>query len=170
MKWNSSHISCRQSSTTKRTRFSQPGTLSLAEILGRPSRPLRLLSLSTPRTFQPSLQGSSFSHRNARLNLPSPPPRPHSVRTAGGTDRPINDATSPTPCAPFVRFIILVWLTDVRIPPAPGAGTISQSHPVVRPRPPIAATAVTTTLPHSENVRLALPRLSPPEPALQCPP
>jgi len=42
----------------------------------------------------------------------------------------------PTRRALFVRFTILARLTDVRIPPAPGAGTISQSHPVVRPRPP----------------------------------
>jgi len=68
--------------------------------------------------------------------LPSPPPRPPSGGTAGDTDMPINDAPLPTPRAPFVRFTILVWRTDVRIPPAPGAGTISQSRPVVRPRPP----------------------------------
>jgi len=170
MKRNSSHISGKQSSTTKRPRFSQPGTLTLAEILGRPSRPLRWLSPSTPTTFRPSLQGSLSSPRNARSNLPSPPPRPPSVRTAGDTDTPINDAPPPTPRAPFVRFIILARLTDARIQPAPGAGTISQSHPVVRPRPPIAATAVTTTLPRSENVRLDLPRLSPPEPGLRPPP
>jgi len=79
----------------------------------------------------------------------------------------MNDAPQPTPRASFVRFIILARLTYVRIPPAPGAGTISQSDLVVQPRPPIAATAVITTLPHSGNVRLDLPRLSPPEPALQ---
>jgi len=73
----------------------------------------------------------------------------------------------PTPRAPFVRFTILVRLTDARIPPAPGAGTISQSRPVVRPRPSIAATAPTTTLLHSQNVRLDLPRLALPEPTLQ---
>ena len=61
-----------------------------------------------------------------------------------------------TPRAPFVRFTILVRLTGTRIQPAPGAGTISQCHPVVRPRPPIAVTAVVTTLPHSGNVRLDL--------------
>jgi len=83
---------------------------------------------------------------------------------------PINDAPPPTPRAPFVRFSILARLTDARIPPAPGAGTITQSHPVVRPRPPIALTAVVTTLPHSGNVRLDLLRLSPPEPARQPPP
>ena len=113
------------------------------------------------------LQGSSSSLRNARLNLPSPPPEPPSVRTAGDTDTPINDAPPPTPRAPFVRFIILARLTDARIQPAPGTGTISQSHPVVRPRPPIAVTAVVTTLPRSGNVRLDLPRLSPPEPTPQ---
>jgi len=170
MKRNSSHISGKQPSTTKRPRFSQPGTLTLAEILGQPSRPLRWLSPSTPRTFRPSHQGSSSSHRNARSNLPSLPPEPPSVRTAGDTDMPINDAPPPTPRVPFVRFTILARLTDVRIPPAPGAGIISLSHPVVRPRPPIAATAVITTLPHSGSVRLDLPRLSPPEPALQPPP
>jgi len=73
---------------------------------------------------------------------------------------------APTPRAPSVRFIILARLTDARIRPAPGAGTISQSHPVVRPRPPIAVTAVVTTLPHSGSVRLDLPRLSQPEPTL----
>ena len=166
-KKNSSHISGKQSSTTKRPRFSQPGTLTVAEILGQPSRPLRWLSLSTPRTFRPSQQGSSFSHRNARSNLPSPPPEPPSVRTAGDTDTPINDAPPPTPRAPFVRFTILAQLTDARIQPAPAAGTIRQSLAVVRPRPPIAVTAVVTTLPHSENVRLDLSRLSPPEPTLQ---
>jgi len=164
MKRNSSHISGKQSSTTKRPRFSQPGTLTLAEILGRPSRPLRWLSPSTPTTFRPSLQGSLSSPRNARSNLPSPPPSLPSVRIAGDTDTPINDAPPPTPRAPFVRFIILARLTDARIQPAPGAGTISQSHPVVRPRPPIAVTAVVTTLPHSGSVRLDLPRLSQPEP------
>ena len=167
MKKNSSPISGKQSSTTKRPRFSQPGTLTLAEILGQPSRPLRWLSPLTPRTFWPSHQGSSSSHRNVRLTLPSPPPEAPSVRTVGDTDTPINDAPPPTLRAPFVRFIILARLTDVRIPPAPGAGTISQSHPVVRPRPPITATAVMTTLPHSENVRLDLPPLAAPEPALQ---
>ena len=172
MKRNSSHISGKQSSTTKRPRFSQPGTLTLAEILGRPSRPLRWLSPSTPTRFRPgpSLQGSSSSHRNARSNLPSPPPEPPSVRTAGDTDTPINDAPPPTPRAPFVPFIILARLTDARIQPAPGAGTISQSHPVVRPRPPIAVTAVVTTLPRSENVQLDLHHLSPPEPTPQLPP
>jgi len=164
MKRNSSHISGKQSSTTKRPRFSQPGTLTLAEILGQPSRPLRWLSPSTPTTYRSSLQGSSSSLRNARSNLPSPPPSLPRVRTAGDTDTPINDAPQLTPRAPFVRFTILARLTDARIQPAPGAGTISQSHPVVRPRPPIAVTAVTTTLPHSGNVRLDLPRLSSPEP------
>jgi len=170
MKRNPSHISGKQSSTTKPPRFSQPGTLTLAEILRQRSRPLRWLSPSTPRTFRPSHQGSSSSHRNARSNLPSPPPEPPSARTAGDTDTPINDAPPPTPHVALVRVIILAQLTDVRIPPAPGAGTISQSHPVVRPRPPIAATAVMTTLPHSGNVRLDLPRLSPLEPPLQPPP
>jgi len=146
------------------------GTLTLAEILGRPSRPLRWLSPSTPTTFRPLPQGSSSSRRNVRLNLPSPPPEPPSVRTAGDTDTPINDAPPPTPRAPFVRFTILARLTDARIQPAPGAGTISQSHPVVRPRPPIAVTAVVTTLPRSENVRLDLPRLSQPEPTRPPPP
>jgi len=167
MKRNSSHISGKQSSTTKRPRFSQPGTLTLAEILGRPSRPLQWLSPSTPRTIQPSHQGSSSSHRNARSNLPSPPAEPPSVETAGGTDTPINDAPPPTPRAPFVRFTILARLTNVKIPHAPGAGTISQSHPVVRPRSPIAVTAVMTTLPPTASVRLDLPRLSPPEPTRQ---
>jgi len=164
MKRNSSHISGKQSSTTKRPRFSQPGTLTLAEILGRPSRPLWWLSPSTPSTFRPLPQRSSSSRRNERLNLPSPPPEPPSVETAGDTDTPINDAPPPTPRAPLVCFILLAWLTDARIQPAPGAGTISQSHPVVRPRPPIAVTAVTTTLPHSGSVQLDLPRLSQPEP------
>jgi len=50
-----------------------------------------------------------------------------------------------------------------RIPPASGAGTIRQSYPVVRPRPPIPATAVTTTLPHSRIVRLDLAQLAPPD-------
>ena len=145
----------------------QPGTLTLADILGRPSRPLRWLSPSTPTTYRPLLQGSSSSRRNERSNLPSPPPEPPSARTAGDTDTPINDAPPPTPCAPFVRFTILARLTDAKIQPAPGAGTISQSHPVVRPRPPIAVTAVVTTLPHLENVRLDLSRLSPPDPTLQ---
>jgi len=170
MKRNSSHISGKQSSTTKRSRFSQPGTLTLAEILGRPSRPLRWLSPSTPRTFRPSLPGSSSTHRNARLNLPSPPAEPPSARTAGDTDTPIRDAPPPTPRAPFVRFTILARLTDARIQPAPGTGTISQSHPDVRPRPPTAVTAVTTTLPPSGSVQLDLPRLFQPEPTRQPPP
>jgi len=130
MKRNSSHISGKQSSTTKPPRFSQPGILTLAEILGRPSRPVRWLSPSTPRTFRPSHEGSSSSHRNARSNLPSPPPEPPRVETVGDTDMPINDALPPTPRALFVRFIILARLTDVRIPPVPGAERLSQSHPV----------------------------------------
>ena len=128
------------------------------------------MSPSTPTTFRPSLPGSSSSHRNERLNLPSPPPEPPSARTAGDTDTPIRDAPPPTPRVPFVRFIILAQLTDARIQHAPGTGTISQSHPVVRPRPPTAVTAVTTTLPPSGSVLLDLPRLSPPEPARQPPP
>jgi len=166
----SSHISGKQSSTTKRARFSQTGTLTLAEILGRPRRPLPWLSPSTPTTFRPSHQGSSSSLRNARSNLPSPPPERPSVETVGDTDTPINDALPPTPRAPFVRFIILARLTDVRIPHAPGAATISQSHPVARRHPPIAATAVVTSLPHSRNVWLDLPHLSPPKPARPPPP
>ena len=85
-----------------------------------------------------------------------------SVETVGDTDTPTKDAPPPTQCAPFVRFTLLVRLTDVRISPAPGAGTLSQSHPVVRPAPPIAATVVMTTLPHSKNVRLDLTQLAPP--------
>ena len=146
MKRNSSHISGRQSLTTKQPRFSQPGTLTLAEILGTPSRQLRWLSPSTSSMFRPLPQQSSSSPRGARLNSPSQPTSPPSAETAGDTDTPINDAPPPTPRAPFVRFTILARLTDVRIPPAPGAETISQSHPVARPRSPIAATAVTTTL------------------------
>jgi len=164
MKRNSSHISGKQSSTTKRPRFSQPGTLTLAEILGRPTRPLSWLSPSTPRTLRPLPQGSSSLHRNARSNFHSAPPEPPSVETAGDTDTPINDAPLPTRFAPFVCFIILVRHTDVRIPHSPRAETNSQSHPGARLRPLIAATAVMTSLPHSGNVRLDLPRLSPPEP------
>ena len=167
MKRKSSPISGKQSSMTKRPRFSQPGALTLAEILGRPSSPLRWLSPSTPRTYQPSQQGSSSSPRNARSNLPSPSPEPPSVETAGDTDTPINDAPPPTPRVPFVRFIILARLTDVRIPPAPGAEIISQSRPVVRPHPSIGATAAMTTLPHSGSVRLDLPHQSAPEPTRQ---
>jgi len=163
MKRDSSHISGRQSSTTKRPRFSQPGTLTLTEILRAPSRPLRWLSPSTPSTCCPSLRGSSSSRRSARSNMRSQPTKPPSVETVGDTDTLIRDAPPPTRRAPFVRFTILARLTDVRIPPAPGAETISQSRPVARPRPPIAATAVTTTLPHSRNVRLNLAQLAPPD-------
>jgi len=163
MKRNSSHISGKRSSTTKRPRFSQPGTLTLTEILGTPSRPLRWLSPSTLSTYQPSNKGSSSSHRSARSILPSQLAEPPSARTVGDTDMPISDAPPTTRRAPFVRFTILVRLTDVRIPPAPGAETISQSHPVAQPYPPIAATAVTTTLPHSRNVRLDLTQLAPPD-------
>ena len=128
-----------------------------------PSRPLWWLSPSTLSTYRPSLPGSSSSRKNARSNLLSQLTEPPSVETVGDTDTPINDAPPPTRRAPFVRFTILARLTDVRMPPAPGAGTISQSHPVVRPRPPIAATAVTTTLPHSRNVWLDLAQLAPPD-------
>jgi len=55
MKRTSSHISGKQSSTTKRVRFSQPGTLTLAEILWRPSRPLRGLSPSHPQNVAAAL-------------------------------------------------------------------------------------------------------------------
>ena len=163
MKRNSSHISGRQSSTTKRPRFSQPGTLTQAEILGAPSRPLRWLLLSTPCTLRRLLQASLSSPRTARSNLACQQAAPLGVETVGDTDTPIRDAPPHTPPAPFVRFIILARLTDVRIQPAPAAGTISQSHPVVRPRPPIAATAVMTTLAPSKSVRLDLDLLSPPD-------
>ena len=169
MKRNSSHISGRQSSTTKRPRFSQPGTFTRAQILGAPSRPLQWLSWSTPSTLPPLLQASSSSPKNARSNLPSQPAAPPSVRTAGDTDTLLSDALPPTRRAPFVRFIILVRLTDVRIQHAPGAGTISQLHPVVRPRPPIDATAVMTRLPPSKSVQLDLDLLSPPELSPQSP-
>ena len=74
------------------------------------------------------LQASSSAPRNARSNLPSQQAAPPSVETAGDTDTPISDAPPPTRRAPSVRFIILVRLTDVRIQPAPGAETISQSY------------------------------------------
>ena len=163
MQRNSSHISGKRFSTTKRPRFSQPGTLTLAEILGAPSRPLRWLSPSIPNTLQPLFQASSFSLRSARSNLASQQAAPPSVETAEDTDTLISDAPPPTRHAPSVRFIILARLTDVRIQPAPEAGTISQSRPVVGPRPPIAATAVTTTLPRSKTVQLDLNLLSPPD-------
>jgi len=163
MKRNSLHISGRQSSTTKGPRFSQPGTLTLTEILGVPSRPLRWLSPLTLSMYWPSLHGSFSSRRNARSSLRSQPTEPPSVENVGDTDTPINDAPQPTRRAPFVRFTILARLTDVRIPPAPGAETRSQSHPVARPSPPIAATAVTTTLPHSRTVWLDLAQLVPPD-------
>ena len=163
MKRNSSHISGRQSSTTKRPRFSQPGTLTRAEILGAPSRPLRWLSPLTPSTLRHSIQASSSSHRNARSNLPFQQAPPPSAETAGDTDTLLSGAPPLIRRAPFVCFIILARLTDVRIQPAPGVGTISQSHPLVRPRPPIAATAVMTTLPPSKSVRLDLDLLSPPD-------
>jgi len=163
MKRNSSHISGKRSSTTKRPGLSQPGTLTRTEILEAPSRPPRWLSPSTLSTYRPSLLGSSSSRRNARLNLPSQPAEPPSVETVGDTDTPIKDVPPPTRRAPYVRFTILACLTAVRIPPAPVAETISQSHPVAQPCPPIAATAVTTTLPHSRNVRLDLAQLAPPD-------
>jgi len=162
MKRNSSDISGRQSSTPKRSQFSQPGTLTRAAILGAPSRPLRWLSPSTSSTLRPLLQPSSSSPRRARSNLPSQEATPPSVETAGDTDTLLSDAPPPTRRAPFVHFIILARLTDVKIQPAPRAGTISQSHPVVRPRPPIAATAVMTTLPPSKSIRLDLDLLAPP--------
>jgi len=163
MKRHSSHISGAQSSKTKQPQFSQPSTLTRAEILGAASRPLRWLSPSTATTLRPLLQASSSSPRSARSNLPSLQAAPPGVETAGDTDTLLSAAPPPTRCAPFVRFIILARLTDVRIPRAPRAGTISQSHPIVRPRPPIAETAVMTTLPPSRSVRLDLDLLSPSE-------
>ena len=53
MKRNSSHIDGRQSSTTKGPRLAQPGTLTRAEILGAPSRPLQWLSPATPSMLRP---------------------------------------------------------------------------------------------------------------------
>ena len=120
------------------------------------------MSPSTPSMLWPLLQASSSSPRNARSNLPSQQADPACVETVGDTGTPISGARPPTRRAPFVRFTILARLLDVRIQPAPGAGTISQSHPVVRPRPPIAATAVMTTLPPSRSVQLSLDLLSPP--------
>ena len=148
---------------TKRPRFSQPGTLTLTEILGTPSRPLRWLSLSTPNKFRLSPPGSSSSRKNAKSNLPSRPAEPPSVETAGATDTPISDVALATRRALFVAFTILARLTDVRIQPAPRAETISQSHPVAQPCPPIAATVVTSTLPHSRNVQLDVAQLAPPD-------
>jgi len=162
MKRNSSHISGKQSSMTKRPQFSQPNTLSQAEIRGAPSRPLRLLSPSTPGTLRPLLQESSFSPRNTRSNLPFRQAAPLSVETAGDTDTLLSDAPPTTRRVPCVRFTILSRLTDVRIQAARGVGTISQSRPVVPPCAPIAATAVITTLPPSKSVRLDLDLLSPP--------
>jgi len=161
MKRNLSHISGRQFSRTKRPRFSQPGTLTRAEILGAPSSPLLCLSPSTPSTLRPLHQVSSSSPRSARWNLPSRQADPPSVQTVGDTGMPTNHARPPTGRAPSVRFTILARLIDVRIPPVPGAGTISQSHPVVRPYPPIAATALMTTLPPLRSVQLDLDILSP---------
>ena len=117
---------------------------------------------STPSTLRPLLQVSSSSRRSVRSNLPSQQAAPPSARTAGDTDTLLSGALPPTQGTPFVRFTILARLTEARIPPAPGAGTISQSHPVVRPRPPIAVTAVTTTLPPAKSARLHLDRLAPP--------
>jgi len=74
----------------------------------------------------------------------------------------LSDAPPLTRRAPFVGFTILARLPDVRIQPAPGEGPISESH-LLRPRPPIAATAVMTTLPLSKNVRLDLDLLAPPD-------
>jgi len=163
MKRNSYHISGKQSATTKRPCFSQPGSLTLTEILGVPSRPLRVLSPSTRTTYRPPYPGSSSSRRNARWNLPSQPTEPPNVETVGDTDTPINDGLPPTQRGPFVCLTILARLTDSRIQPAPRTETISQSHPVARPRPPIGVTAVTTTLPHSRNVRLDVAHLAPPD-------
>lgn len=122
----------------KATRFSQPGTSTRAEILAAPSRSLRLLSLSTPSMLRPLLQVSSFSSRNARLNLPSQQAAPPSLRTAGDTDTIPRAPPSNARCALSLRFIILTHLTDVRIPHAPGPETICQSRPVAQPCPPIA--------------------------------
>ena len=122
-----------------------------------------MLSLSTPSTLRPLLQESSSSPRNTRSNLPSQQAAPPSVETAGDTDTLLSDAPPTTRRAPSMRFTFLAWLTDIRIQPAPGAGTISQSCPVVRPRPPIAATAVMTTLPPLKSVRLDLDLLPPPD-------
>jgi len=83
MKRISSHISGGQSSTTKRPRLSQPGTLTRANILGSPSRPLRWLSPSSPTTLRPLLQASSSSPRRVRSNLASPQAAPPSVETEG---------------------------------------------------------------------------------------
>jgi len=148
---------------TKRPRFSQPGTLTLASIIGTPSRPLRWLSPWTPSMFPSLPLVLSSSHGNARWNLASPPPERPSVETVGNTDTLISDAPPPTQHALSARFIILARLTEVRIPPAPMAETLSQSHPVAQPRPPIAPTLVTTTVPDSRDVWLNLSQLSPPD-------
>jgi len=166
MQVNSSNISGTQCSMTKRPQFSQPGILTQAEILGAPSRPLRWLLPSTPTRLRPLLQASSSSHRNARLHLPSQQGAPPSLASIGDMHRLLSHAPPPTQCLLFVRFIILAQLTDVRIQAAPRLGTISQSLPVVRPRTPIAATAVMTvmtTLPPANNVQIYVDLLSPPD-------
>jgi len=163
MNSHSSHMSGRQSSMTKLPRFSQPGPLTLGQILEAPSRPLRWLSQATLSKLRPLLQASSSSHRNARSNLPSQQATPPRLDTVGDTDTHISHAPPPTRHPRFVQFIILGQLTGVRIQHAPGAGTISQSHHVVRPRPPIAATAVMPILPPSKSVRLDRDLLSPPD-------
>jgi len=76
--------------------------------------------------------------QNPSSNLPFQQAAPLSVGTARDTDTLLSDTPPPTRRAAFVPFIILLGLTDVRIQPAVGAASISQSHPVVRPsRPPL---------------------------------
>jgi len=136
-----------------------------------PPPPMLKLPLAPARVARTKRKLASSPPRNkwqVRLSLRSWPTEPLSVETARDTDPLLSVALLPTRHALFVHFTILARLTKIRIPSAPVAETMSQSYPVSRPRPPIAPTAVTTTLAHSSNVWLNLAQLAPPDLPPQC--
>jgi len=125
---------------TKRSRLALPGTLTRTEVLAHHNRPIRWFSQLTPITYpsfsQPSSSFQSASRSRKRHRLTTTPNAP----TAIDLDVPLPDAPRNTPSAPTLGFMILVWLTDARTPPAPKAAT-----------PKTSVTAVVLPPPHCPN-------------------
>ena len=73
------------------------------------------------------------------------------------------------PCAPSVRFTILVRHKDAKTPPAPREATPGPSQAAAQPPPPTAPTVVATMMPSQENAGLGLPHLQDRRPPPQAP-
>jgi len=161
---NCSFSSRTPSSTRRQSQLVRPGTLTWAELLGSPSRPLRWLSHSTPTTFQSSSQPSSSSQLGSKSRNGRKLTATRNELTAIDSDRPLPDPPGNTQLAPIAQFIILTQLTAARTPPAQKAATPKPSPAAAPPPPPTAPTAVTTTMPSPENPGLDQSRLLIPRP------